>query len=184
MAHFDAAIRFVLAHEGGFSDDPVDPGGITNYGISLRFLIKAGDLDRDGVLDGDIDGDGDVDADDIRAMTKAAAGALYRLHFWDRYGYSQVVAQQIATKIFDTCVNMGPGRAHRIAQTAVNRVGSTLLKVDGAIGPKTIAGINGCFAPLLMGELRSLQWEHYRAIIAGNPPLVKYENGWRRRAFS
>ena len=38
MAHFDSCVQYVLRHEGGLSQDKADPGGITNFGISLRFL--------------------------------------------------------------------------------------------------------------------------------------------------
>ena len=52
---FTAAVARVLEHEGGFVDDPVDPGGATNWGISLRYLKKAGAVDAnvDGWLDDD-----------------------------------------------------------------------------------------------------------------------------------
>ena len=81
MSTFDKAIEVTLAHEGGFTDDPVDTGGATNWGVSLRFLKDAGDLDGDGVLDGDLDGDGDVDYDDIKKMARAEAIRIYKLHF-------------------------------------------------------------------------------------------------------
>ena len=51
MSLFDKCLKIVLIHEGGYSDDPDDPGGTTNYGISLRFLksvgLELGDVDDD-----------------------------------------------------------------------------------------------------------------------------------------
>ena len=58
MGCFSKAITVILKHEGGFSNHSSDPGGATNYGISLRWLKSEG-------LYGDLDDDGDVDIDDI-----------------------------------------------------------------------------------------------------------------------
>jgi len=55
MARFEDALPTVLRHEGLYSEDPADPGGATNYGISLRFLRQLGDTDGDGFAEGDLD---------------------------------------------------------------------------------------------------------------------------------
>ena len=77
MGCFEKAHAFVARMEGGFVDDPADPGGTTNYGVSLRFLKSQ------GLEAGDIDGDGDIDADDIRALTPERAAGVLRRAFWD-----------------------------------------------------------------------------------------------------
>ncbi len=63
MSNFEKAVEKVLEHEGGYVDHKNDPGGATNYGISLRFVKQSTGIDLD------VDGDGDIDADDIKAMT-------------------------------------------------------------------------------------------------------------------
>ena len=60
------ALDWIFWAEGGYVDDPDDPGGATRFGISLRLLKKMGKL-------GDIDGDGDIDADDIRRLSSDSA---------------------------------------------------------------------------------------------------------------
>ena len=61
MSLFELAIPVVLKHEGIMSDDGEDPGGITHYGISLRFLKTLAELDKDSFSLGDVNHDGIID---------------------------------------------------------------------------------------------------------------------------
>lgn len=173
---FARALAFVLSHEGGLSEDPDDPGGVTRWGISLGFLRRAGDPA------GDIDRDGDVDADDVRAVTHDFAADIYRRQWWDRYGYARINDPGIAVKIFDLAVNMGPAPAHRCLQRAVRACWFAVAD-DGVFGPKTLAAVNAADPRLLMAALKSEAAGHYRALIAARPSLAKYERGWANRAY-
>lgn len=178
MSHFNQAIKTTLAHEGGFVNDPTDPGGVTNWGVSLRFLKSAGDLDQDGMLDGDIDGDGDVDYNDIKNMTRDEAVEIYRLHFWDKYDYNQINDYTIAARVFDMCVNMGSRQAAKLIQRAV-RVGD-----DGVLGPVSFNAINSADPAHLIGEIRLQHVLFYLTLIEQKPKFKKYRMGWLRRACS
>ena len=173
MSRFDDAFPVILAHEGGYVDDPADPGGATHYGISLRFLR------REGL---DLNMDGDVDGDDVRGMTKTAAMALYREFFWEQNGYSRIVDSQVATKVFDLCVNMGAPRAHRLLQKALNACKYT-LEVDGVFGPKTLLATNQAEARELLLALCSEAADYYRVLVELKPQLGRFLNGWLKRAF-
>jgi lysozyme family protein len=188
MARFEDAIGVILEHEGGLVDHKSDPGGVTNWGVSLRFALSTlkQDKDKDGWLDGDIDHDGDVDADDIRKMKREDAVKIYRLHFWkDIYG--DIVSQSIATKLFDMAVNMGAGQAHKILQRAVNKCGDT-IDVDGGFGPNTLSHlnvqINKRSERYFLSVLRQEAWEFYQNLIKQKPELAAFEKGWKNRAFS
>lgn len=172
MSRFETAIPVVLAHEGGWADHPSDPGGATKYGISLRFLRSHGL---------DMDGDGDVDAQDVRGLTPAQASALYREHFWDRHGYGAIVDSQVATKVFDMAVNLGPKRAHRLTQHALRACGEA-VEVDGVFGPKTLAAVNDCEARELLLELAHQQSTYYSTLIEMHPRFEVFRQGWKRRA--
>lgn len=175
MADFDKAIPLVMVHEGGLSDNPKDPGGITAYGWSLRALQARGI---------DIDGDGDVDRDDVLALYRkgpAAAEALYDREIWEKQGYAALASQDVANKIFDMAVNMGEGTANMIAQKAAVSLGATLA-VDGVFGPKTVAAINALEPPRFMVAYKRLLVARYQEIVRRHPELAVFLPGWLTRA--
>lgn len=186
---FDLVIADVLAHEGGFVDHPKDPGGATSYGISLRFLTAVGmlDADQDGFPDGDFDADGKIDVSDIRRMSRAQAVSLYRVNWWDRYGYAELQIS-LAKKLMNFSVNMGPGGAgkigaHTILQRACRACGSALLE-DGVLGPKTRAAIQAIPLQALLPAFRAEAAGRYRELVACNSSLAPFLNGWLARAYA
>lgn len=124
---FENAVEVVLKHEGGYVDHPSDPGGATNYGISLRFA-----LDRGTMLDQD--GDGDVDKTDIRLLTRDSAKMVYREVFW-RAIRGDELPTGVDLALFDFAVNSGPARAIRYMQKVLG------IQEDGVFGPQTMAAV-------------------------------------------
>lgn len=181
---FNKALFIVLDHEGGLVDDKDDPGGITNYGISLRTLSRLGHIDRDGdgISDYDFNGDGAIDADDIRHLDQEQARLFYFCEFWDKYSYGQLPLN-IAIKIMDFSVNMGPKQAHRILQRALRANGHS-LKDDGIIGNITRTLVTTSDEYRLIPAIRSEAAGFYRLLTAVNPVSKKYLSGWLRRAYS
>jgi lysozyme family protein len=135
-AAFKWAFEVVHEIEKGLVDNPRDPGGITNHGISLRFATDVGDLDNDGRLDLDIDGSGQVDAGDIRKMTKEDAATIYEAYFWKLLRCPELQSEGLALQVFDAGVNQGRGAAVGLLQASLGVV------VDGKLGPKTMAAAN------------------------------------------
>jgi lysozyme family protein len=178
MSDFLRAIPHILHHEGGWVNHPSDPGGATNWGVSLRFALATlkVDLNKDGWLDGDFDHDGDIDADDIRKMTKEDAIGVYRVHFW-KPQYGAIANQLIANKVFDMSVNMGSKQAHKLLQRAAG-VGD-----DGVFGNGTLAAVNGSDAVWLMRRICEAQKQFYLGLIVKNPKLKAFEKGWMKRAM-
>lgn len=180
MATFDKAIGIILQHEGGWVNNPNDPGGATNFGISLRFLADHPEL-------GDFDHDGDVDAEDIKAMTVEDAKKVYKSEWWDKFNYGNIVDQTIATKVFDFSVNMGAKRAHILLQRGLNAAFGLKLTEDGIIGPATMSVINsaidGSGEQQLLDAYSNAAWDFYQRIIQGNPKLAVFQKGWKNRAF-
>ncbi len=178
----DYVLPVVQLHEGGLVDDPDDSGGITNYGISLRYLQG---LPKSV---GDINGDGVLDATDIRRMTKQDAGRLYWRDF-SKSGYGRWLlpgGEDVCIKLYDTSVNTGPRRAAIILQRAVNAtLADDRLVDDGIIGRRTreaTKAVLGGDAHVLLAALRAVQAEFYRSIATGR--RAKFLDGWLRRAYS
>lgn len=174
MADFEPALEVVLLHEGGWSDDPLDPGGATMWGISLRYVL-------DELGGWDLDGDGDTDKDDIRVLTKEQAAQVYRERWWDRYGYGRIPDQRVATKMLDTAVNVGPGQAHRLAQRALNKCGAG-LKVDGVLGPLTLRALSLAPPWAFLRYMAQLQANFYTTLVVARPALSRFLGGWQARA--
>lgn len=172
---FDYAVDVVLKQEGGLSDDKSDPGGETNFGISLRYLESIGE---------DIDGDGEVNARDIIKLNRAGAIDIYRKNWWLKYHYDKINDLDLATKIFSLSVNMGAKRAHKIIQASINRVADKSIVVDGLFGLRTIAAINICDPHILLDEIKLNAARFYINLIMDNKKFSKYLLGWMNRAFS
>lgn len=188
---FDRAFDFMIENEGGFVNHPNDPGGATNYGVSLRTLRQLGDMDFD------LDGDGDIDVSDIRAMSLDDAKAFYRKHFWNAIKYTDtegvkhylceaIPEESFAIKVFDMAVNMGARQANRIVQHAVNAgyLSSPPLNVDGVFGVKTMqmVGHEPAFGNF-MYRLRAEQARFYYTLADQKPARAVFLLGWLRRAY-
>jgi lysozyme family protein len=116
----------ILDREGGFVNDPNDPGGATNHGVTI------GTMRRLGI---DIDGDGDIDIDDVRALPRERAGEIFERHYYHATGIAALPAA-LQPSVYDMQVNSG-GNAVRILQRLLCDMGIE-VSVDGAIGPETI----------------------------------------------
>lgn len=177
MSSFDLAIPVILKHEGGLREDPNDPGGITNMGISLRFLKNCG-------LKYDFNGDGVIDEREIRELTPEHATLIYRNEFWDLNRYDRIINQAVATKTLDLCVNVGAGQAHKLIQRAVWALDMDRgLADDGVIGNKSIMAINALNTALLP-PIRAEQAGFYRLLVRIKPTQAGDLNGLLNRAYS
>ena len=107
LTQFDDIIEVVLHHEGGYVNDPKDPGGETNFGIAKRSHPDV----------------------DIKNLTKDGAKEIYKEVYWDK-NKVESLPEDLRHIYFDMCVNQGKGRAVKILQQAANAKGAG-LKVDG-----------------------------------------------------
>ena len=155
LVNFDDIIEVVLHHEGGYVNDPDDPGGETNFGIAKRSHPDV----------------------DIANLTKDGAKEIYKEHYWDRNKVEDL-PEDLRHIYFDMCVNQGRGRAVKIMQRAANAKGADLV-VDGGMGPKTIASMDG----VELQRVRAYRVKYYADLVTRKPDLEKFYFGWFRRAL-
>lgn len=170
MANFYYAIDVVLRFEGGLSDNPHDPGGLTNFGITLPFMA---DKDR---VQKYLGHPGPGTRDDIRNLSKDQAKLIYLNEVWTPNRYGDVADDKVACKIFDCAVNMGEKWGETFAQQSANRLGQNLV-VDGQIGDKSIAAINACDPIAFLNEYCKQQKERYEHLVLNNPNLAIFLKG-------
>lgn len=115
----------IVAREGGFVNDPADPGGATNHGVTL------GTLRRLGL---DLTGDGIVTEADVRQLTSAQAVSIFVDHYFRKPGLDRLPAC-LQASVFDMYVNAG-ANAVRLLQRLLGRMGFPCAE-DGVIGPAT-----------------------------------------------
>ena len=173
--YFPEAYAVVLKHEGGYTNDPVDRGGATSFGISLAFL-KSGNID--------IDGDGDVDIDDIKAIRNNHAENIYRTFFWDKNRYNEIENKTVAIKLFDTAVNVGASRCHKILRDTLNAIIVGKLEVNGKMDDEVMDIINIIEPKMLLEEFRIQQANFYQSLVTKTPKYKKFIAGWLNRAKS
>ncbi len=116
----------IIAREGGYVNDPDDPGGATNFGVTIHTMRRLGV---------DLDGDGRVTAADVRRLTRARARAILIEHYFTRPRIAELPEVLHAT-VFDMQVNAG-AQAVKLLQRLLNDMGEPVA-VDGVIGPQTI----------------------------------------------
>ena len=162
-ADFDSALKVVLKWEGGLVDDPDDPGGVTNHGISIRFA---------GSIGLDIDGDGKTTRADIVDLTEEDAREIYQREFWMRLRCGSM-PRELALCVFDCAVNQGTGAAARLLQRAA------CVKVDGIVGPKTIQACWERDTYEILLDFMARRAKRY----ADTRGVEKYGRGWYRRLF-
>jgi lysozyme family protein len=163
----DIAINVVLQHEGGFSNDPDDPGNWTSgecgkgkcegtkYGISASQYPGL----------------------NIRNLTPDSAKDIYKRDYWDKYNFNLIKGISLPVKVFDMAVVMGPETAIKLLQRSLG------VEDDGKIGPVTAAACKVNPSGVLLTFKKECA-EHYKSLVDKDPKLGKYLKGWLNRARS
>jgi lysozyme family protein len=170
----------IVAREGGFVDDPDDPGGATNHGVTIHTLRRLGiDVNRDTR----------IDVADVKALTRAQAVEIYLEHYYVRPGIA-ALPEALQASVFDMYVNAG-GNAVKILQRLLTDMGFP-CEPDGAIGPATIRAAQAGHeaAPTHLVDAYGIARRNYYYSLADSRPASrKYaqrkdggKGGWITRA--
>lgn len=170
----------IVAREGGFVNDPDDPGGATKYGVTLGTLRR---------LKLDLTGDGAVDLADVHALTRAQAADIFIEHYFRRPRLD-ALPERIQPSVFDMYVNAG-ANAVKILQRLLRQMGQQIA-VDGVVGPQTIAAARAAdaAAPDHLADAYGIARRNYYLRLADlRPASRKYartraggKGGWILRA--
>jgi len=129
---FETAVVIILNHEGGYVNDPNDPGGETNFGISKKSYP---DLD-------------------IKNLTREGAVAIYRRDYWDKLQLEEM-PEPIRLLVFDSAVNQGKTRAIKFLQAALGVI------PDGFLGLQTFTAFSESPIGLIFSNFALLRQKHY-----------------------
>jgi lysozyme family protein len=170
----------IVEREGGFVNDPDDPGGATNFGVTIHTLRNLGlDLDRDGK----------IGVEDVRALTRDHAIEIFEKHYFEK-PLIAMLPQTLHATVFDMYVNAG-ANAVKILQRLLRDMGHNVT-VDGMLGPKSIGATQAAFltAPDHLADAYGIARRNYYFRIADQRHASrKYartrsggKGGWIRRA--
>ncbi|WJY20817.1 holin-associated N-acetylmuramidase [Fontisubflavum oceani] len=170
----------ILDREGGFVNDPDDPGGATNFGVTIHTMRRLGL---------DLTGDGAVSVADVQALTRAQAQEVFIEHYFERPSIDQLPDVLHAT-VFDMYVNAG-ANAVTLLQRLLRDMGLEII-VDGVIGPQTIRAAHAAEtqAPDHLVDAYGIARRNYYYRLGDHRPASrKYarrrdggKGGWIRRA--
>lgn len=170
----------IVVREGGFVNDPDDPGGATNHGVTI------GTLRRLGI---DVNRDTRIDVADVRALGREQAVEIYLEHYFKRPGVA-ALPEALQASVFDMYVNAG-GNAVKILQRLLTDMGYP-CDPDGAIGAQTIRAAQMAYeaAPTHLADAYGIaRRNYYYALGDARPASRKYarrrdggKGGWITRA--
>lgn len=171
---FAYEIEKVLAIEGGYTNDPNDSGGETNFGITKATARAFGYTGR------------------MKDMTRTDAATIYKQRYWDamRLDDVDVLAPEISSELFDTAVNCGVQRAGELFQRSLNVLNQrgaryADLHVDGRVGPMTLAALHDYLRQrgtlgrvVLLRALNALQGAFYIELAEKREKDEEFVFGW------
>jgi lysozyme family protein len=154
--NFEQCFALLLKHEGGYVNNPKDPGGRTNLGVTQRvYEAYVGHA---------------VDEAAMRALTPDVVAPIYKRDYWDACRCDDL-PDGVDYAVFDLAVNSGTRRAAKMLQKAAG------VTDDGSIGPATLKAVAECNARDLAADI----CENRLAFLQALPIWSTFGNGWGRR---
>lgn len=159
--NFETAFQNIVKIEGGYVNHPLDSGGPTCYGVTIKTLS-------------DFLGH-DASEEDVKNLSLDTAKKIYKQNYWDRLKLDSVKNVNLACVLFDQSVNRGTRKVSEQIQKLVG------VPTDGVIGPASIAAINAQDPKkLLLSFIKETQ-NTYTSIVSSNPSQVVFIKGWIAR---
>jgi lysozyme family protein len=165
MSYFNEAFTHTIGFEGGYVNDPEDPGKQTKFGISKKSHPQV----------------------DIERLTLDGAKVIYKEQYWNPMFLDSILSRSLACKIFDICVNIGIQRTLIILSNAIsfsrNKIPQDSAYASRFSAEGVIESMKSVDEQKLIRALCGEQYSYYKWVISRNPTLVKFYNGWIKRAM-
>lgn len=162
MADFDLYAPTLKRWEGGFVNDPADPGGATNMGVTIgTFRVYFGSRRT---------------VEDLKNMTYPQWHLIME-SYWNRCKADEIRNQSVAEIFVDWHINCG-GRAIQKTQAAFG------LKTDGIVGPLTLGALNDPDSEKVFNRIKAARISYYNRLVLENGSLKKFLRGWLNRTNS
>jgi len=186
MANFIFSYDIIMFFEGVYSDDPNDPGRETYKGISR---VNNPDWKGWEIIDRCKEySDGFYNCLSSNDTLEQHVRDLYKKKYWDVFWGDAITDQDIATEMFDICVNIGPTIPIHFLQKALNLLNRGQrdypdIEVDGSIGQKTMSTLNNHPEnyKYILNILNIMQGNHYINCMSRNDRMERYARGWLKR---
>jgi lysozyme family protein len=169
MASFDVFLPIVLRFEGGYANNPTDPGGETNKGITMRTFQQCSH-ELLGI---------DPTSENLRALTDAQVGVIYETLYWNKIQGDFFAAQDLANIVCDFFVNAG-SHATKLLQRVLNNMGANVVE-DGTIGPASLQALAGFDEVQVYRQYKQGRIGYYQALGQKYPQFLQ---GWLNRVNS
>jgi lysozyme family protein len=169
VATFDLFLPMLLKFEGGYVDDPEDPGGETNKGITMATFRECSH-ELLGI---------DPTSDNLKNLTDAQAGIIYKTRYWNKIQGDAIELQDLANISCDFFVNAGTN-ATKLLQRVLNGMGANVIE-DGIIGNACIQALAVLVPVEVYRRYREGRIEYYQALGQKYP---RFLNGWLNRVNS
>lgn len=148
----------------GWTNDPLDMGGATQSGLTLNAYKTY--CKKHGISTPTVD--------NLKKIPYSTWLAIFKEDYWDRWQADKIVSQSVANVLVDYVWGSGCYGITKI-QEALG------LKVDGIVGSKTLAMVNGKSALQMFSLAKQVREKHYRAIVKAKPSQAKWLKGWLNR---
>jgi lysozyme family protein len=157
ISNWQKSFELMLKSEGGYVNNPADPGGMTNLGVTKATWENWVGRESDEA--------------EMRGLTPEKVEPLYKKKYWDAVRGDEIENGGVAYLLFDFAVNAGVGRSIKTLQTAVG------VTPDGGFGPMTMAAVQAIDPVELIEKFSQAKEDFYRSL----GTFATFGKGWLNR---
>lgn len=170
-ADFQSFFPKFIATQGGYVNDPADPGGSSNKGITMSVFrpVAKSMLGVEPTLE------------NLRNLTREQAATIYKKRYWDLIRGDEIDSQVLADMIFDFYAHVG-GNAIRTLQSTLNDAGAApALVVDGTFSPAVLNAVKKADATDLYRRYKAARRQYYTRLADSRSALKPQLGVWLKR---